>query len=469
MSNPSPNILVCGAIGPRLHRLEGALIRILDRFPEGALRRITLGYRSGDDLLVLVLDPGPSAPPDFGAAAAAASALPGLRLLDLTTTIPPDRLKERALRNCDPILEVDVPADAVARLRKAIGDPATQLANEQRIPVRFRGPDAFLNAYQQDLIAGNLFVPWEGKKPAVGASVTLEIFVPGDEAPIKALAKVIHHDDLHGAGFGARVALVDLARSRLELAVQRLRSNESAKEIRHDPRIPVRLGVSFTSGSDVARTWTRDISRGGVFIATDKPPPMGAAVDLTLELPGGEALRLPAEVVRVVGVEEAAARRRQPGCGLTFHELAPETRARLEAFVDRAEIAPKARVLLVDDAALFRRLLGDELASRGCHVSEATNGVEAFDKLVDELFGLDLLILDLVLPNTSGLELLDRIRRLGGETELAIAVVAGSGGDPSVQRRVIAAGADEVIPKSLSASEIADRLMALLQARSLSS
>ncbi|HWV38027.1 MAG TPA: TIGR02266 family protein [Vulgatibacter sp.] len=462
MSTPSPAILICGAIRPRLDRLEGALERIARR---DDLARITMGFRARDELLVLVLEPAPGAEPGFGPAAAAAARLPGLRALDLAPSGSPDRLRDRALRSCDPVIVVESPKAAAERLRAFLEDPGYAAAPPPPVfPIRFE-PESFLEVYKRDLSQGTLFVPWEEEKPAVGSNVRLDLFVPGDPSPVKALAKVIHHGDVAGPGFGTRVALSEVARERLELTSRRLQASASSREIRNEPRVPARLEVAFSTGSEVGRAWTQDISRGGVFVATENPPALGTAVELTLALPGGDAVKLPAEVVRLIGPEESAAKGFQQGCGLTFHDVSPEVRRRLEAFVEAVEIAPMARVLLVDDAALYRSLLGDELASRGCEVVEATNGAEAFEKLVDELFALDLLVLDLVLPNTSGVELLDRIRRLGGETELVIAVVAGGADDPGVRRRVLEAGANEVMAKSMPVKEVADRLLALLPKR----
>jgi len=463
MSSPSPAILVCGAIRARLDRLEGALERLTGR-PDVA--RVTMGFRSRDELLVLVLEPAAGAVAGFGQAAAAAARLPGLRALDLASSGSPDRLRDRALRACDPVIVVESAKIAAERLRAFLEDPRYAAAPPApTFPVRFDTPESFLEVYKRDLAAGTLFVPWDEAKPPVGGTVRLDVWVPGDDSPVKALAKVIHHGDVAGPGFGTRVALADVARKRLELAARRLQASASSREVRHEPRVPAKLDVAFSTGSEVGRAWTQDISRGGVFVATENPPALGTAVELSLALPGGDAVKLAAEVVRVIGPDESAARGFQQGCGLSFHDLAPDVRKRLETFVEAMELAPMARVLVVDDAALYRRLLGDELASRGCEVLEAANGAEAFDKLVDELFALDLLVLDLVLPNTSGVELLDRIRRLGGETELVIAVVAGGADDPGVRRRVLVAGANEVLPKSMPVKEVADRLLALLPRR----
>ncbi|HEY0838707.1 MAG TPA: PilZ domain-containing protein, partial [Vulgatibacter sp.] len=410
-------------------------------------------------------DPAPGAQPGFGPSAAAAAQLPGLRAIELAATGSAERLRDRALRSCEPVIEVESPRKVVEALRAFLGDPKNApAAPTPAVQVRFATPAEFLDVYKRDLVGGTLFVPHEGEKPPIGGTVRLDLHVPSDASPVKLMGRVLHHGDVAGPGFGARVAISDVAARRLEAAVVRLRAGGKPPEIRHETRVPTRLAASIDTGVGVGHALIQDISRGGVFVATENLPPVGTGVELRIDLPGiRDGVQVAAEVVRVV--EATGVGDEQPGVGLAFQDLSPEVRELIEAFVESVEVAPKARVLVVDDAALFRRLLGDELAARGCEVVEASNGAEAFDKLVDELFGLDLLVLDLVLPNTSGVELLDRIRRLGGETDLAIAVVAASGDDPVVVRRVMSAGANEVLPKSVPVKEIADRLVALLPKR----
>jgi CheY-like chemotaxis protein len=67
-------------------------------------------------------------------------------------------------------------------------------------------------------------------------------------------------------------------------------------------------------------------------------------------------------------------------------------------------------VVVVDDQPFFRAYLRNELARRGHTVLTAENAREA-EKLVDELGPPLVLVLDLVLPGTSGAELLHTLAR----------------------------------------------------------
>jgi two-component system KDP operon response regulator KdpE len=70
--------------------------------------------------------------------------------------------------------------------------------------------------------------------------------------------------------------------------------------------------------------------------------------------------------------------------------------------------APRVKVLVVDDEPPIRRLLRLGLEAQGYDVVEAPNG-----KIALELIGRvpDLVILDLGLPDASGLDLISQLRQ----------------------------------------------------------
>ena len=68
----------------------------------------------------------------------------------------------------------------------------------------------------------------------------------------------------------------------------------------------------------------------------------------------------------------------------------------------------RGRVLVVDDQIRARRVLVDELEDAGFEVSEARDGVDAWKAFQHQ--GPDVVITDMVMPRSDGLELLGRIR-----------------------------------------------------------
>jgi DNA-binding NtrC family response regulator len=110
----------------------------------------------------------------------------------------------------------------------------------------------------------------------------------------------------------------------------------------------------------------------------------------------------------------------------------------------------RARVLCVDDDPAQRRLVSSFLGGRGYEVIEAETAEEAIRRFAGER--PDLVLLDYVLPDGNGLELLARFRAL--EDEVPIVMVTGHG-DVELAVEAIRAGAENFVlkPMSLAALE----------------
>lgn len=105
---------------------------------------------------------------------------------------------------------------------------------------------------------------------------------------------------------------------------------------------------------------------------------------------------------------------------------------------------PKA--LLLDDDTTVLRLLGTALEARGFDVRAATDGEAGLGLLVDELLGLDVVVIDADLPGRDARALLHLVRRVGGERELGIVVLAGAL-DRAAKDALLALGADAVVDR----------------------
>ena len=67
-------------------------------------------------------------------------------------------------------------------------------------------------------------------------------------------------------------------------------------------------------------------------------------------------------------------------------------------------------VLVVDDQMFIRRIISDYLENANYHVMEAKNGREALDLFFANQQAIDLIILDIMMPEIDGLEVCERIR-----------------------------------------------------------
>jgi DNA-binding NtrC family response regulator len=82
------------------------------------------------------------------------------------------------------------------------------------------------------------------------------------------------------------------------------------------------------------------------------------------------------------------------------------------------------KILIVDDEPSNRNILRQELAHRGYNVETAHNGAEALKKL--DAADVELLILDFMMPDMSGLDVLKELRAKGSDTPVIMMTAYGS-------------------------------------------
>ena len=119
---------------------------------------------------------------------------------------------------------------------------------------------------------------------------------------------------------------------------------------------------------------------------------------------------------------------------------------------------PPISVLLADDDARLRQFLELELREEGYGVRSCGDGIDALTQI--RLAPPDLVVLDWMLPDLSGVEVCQRLRATG----LHLPVLMLTGRD-AVQDRVQAldAGADDYLVKPFSIEELLARLRALVR------
>lgn len=106
------------------------------------------------------------------------------------------------------------------------------------------------------------------------------------------------------------------------------------------------------------------------------------------------------------------------------------------------ELPPPSRVLVVDDEPAVRRVFQLWLESAGYHVTEASDGELALEKLHAGTF--DLVFLDLMMPNMDGLEALRIIKSLPNPPGVVIVTAHYNG---SLMEEVLQLGPAHVLKK----------------------
>ena len=122
----------------------------------------------------------------------------------------------------------------------------------------------------------------------------------------------------------------------------------------------------------------------------------------------------------------------------------------------------RARILAVDDEPQILRLVRNTLSDAGYTPIVTGDPDEALHLIEQEK--PHLVLLDMVLPGTDGIELMKRIQEI---TDAPVIFLAGQGGDEIVAR-AFEAGADDYMVKPFSPTELAARIEAVLRRRAAS-
>lgn len=121
--------------------------------------------------------------------------------------------------------------------------------------------------------------------------------------------------------------------------------------------------------------------------------------------------------------------------------------------------AVQAKVLLVDDEDMLRKVMRDLLEREGYVVIEARDGIEALDQV--DRHGPDIVVLDLNLPGLDGYGVLSHLRSRPATQHLPVVVLTAQG-DEDNEVRVFEHGADDFLSKPFRARALSARLAAVL-------
>lgn len=122
------------------------------------------------------------------------------------------------------------------------------------------------------------------------------------------------------------------------------------------------------------------------------------------------------------------------------------------------------RILVVDDNEMNRDLLSRRLRQQGHTVSVAENGRQALERIASE--ELDLVMLDIMMPELDGYQVLDRMRSDGTLDRLPVVMISAVTEIESVVR-CIELGATDYLPKPFNTVLLKARVGATLEKKRL--
>jgi len=122
----------------------------------------------------------------------------------------------------------------------------------------------------------------------------------------------------------------------------------------------------------------------------------------------------------------------------------------------------RGRVLVVDDDELVLKSTARLLRSLGYDTLTAVDGAEAVAVFEERCESIDLVLLDMVMPNLGGTQTYHILRKL--DPRVRVLLTSGYSDHQNVEA-LLDAGAHGFLPKPLQVSELQDQVAAALGAR----
>jgi two-component system chemotaxis response regulator CheY len=116
------------------------------------------------------------------------------------------------------------------------------------------------------------------------------------------------------------------------------------------------------------------------------------------------------------------------------------------------------RALVVDDSTLVRTKVSHALADAGFDVEEAKDGAEAYAKFLEATF--DLVITDILMPVSNGLDLLKRVRHLNPRVPV---IMLSSASDRQIVEQARGLGASGYLLKPFDPEALLKKVWAVLR------
>ncbi|MBQ3086833.1 MAG: response regulator transcription factor [Clostridia bacterium] len=116
------------------------------------------------------------------------------------------------------------------------------------------------------------------------------------------------------------------------------------------------------------------------------------------------------------------------------------------------------KILVVDDSSDIREVIGVMLTSEGYRVTAVADGTGALQALESDP-DFDLVVLDIMLPDMTGIDVCEKLRRFSSVPVLFLTALSGE--DDKIS--AYATGGDDYIVKPFSATELRMKIASLLR------
>jgi len=118
-------------------------------------------------------------------------------------------------------------------------------------------------------------------------------------------------------------------------------------------------------------------------------------------------------------------------------------------------------ILIVEDDEFLRGLINKKLASEGFSVMSAIDGEDGIKKAKEDK--PDLVLLDLVLPNIDGFEVLSKIREDASISKTPVIILSNLGQKEDIDKGMKLGATDYIIKAQFTPEEIVERVKNVLK------
>lgn len=125
---------------------------------------------------------------------------------------------------------------------------------------------------------------------------------------------------------------------------------------------------------------------------------------------------------------------------------------------------PQTKVAIIEDDIVIAQMYRIKCETAGYEVETAGDGVTGL-ALIDD-FKPDVILLDLMMPNMNGLEMLSKLRNLPDGRDAKVIVLTNMGDSETATKVYKMAATDYLVKAEMTPSEVIDRIERLLSSKS---
>lgn len=119
------------------------------------------------------------------------------------------------------------------------------------------------------------------------------------------------------------------------------------------------------------------------------------------------------------------------------------------------------KILIIEDDTFLQGLAANKLQAEGFEVNTASNGNEALTDLGQNQY--DVIILDLMLPDVSGFEILKQIRSRETNNQVPILIFSNLSDDKDIKQGLDLGATDYLVKANFTLDELAEKVKRVFQ------